>query len=378
MGIVNGSCSFRRFFCSAKNIDPFDMEVDRAASRFAAPDIESMSDEKSLGWVTILHLLDRDLRVEKMLMGDWLCLVMRSDRRSVPETLVKAFMQLEVDGMTKGGKIRVSKAEREDLKDGIREKLMKMVLPRISGVDFAWNIKSGEVFLGSQTASACDTFVALFKQTFGLDLDHADVREIVRLKAGDEMLYKYTDLLPTNFVTAGEGEPDADGSALPLADEFIGREYLTWLWYALEKSGGEFELQDGTSIWFGIEDFLSFASGEKEGQRSILRNGAPSTSAEAVTALKAGRMLDKIRLTLSDGEDEWQFLLCADGVLPSSIKMPKGEERQPLGRCRERCESLSRLCRYLDGVFMSFLSVRLDEKQWKKERNGLVSWSKSR
>lgn len=65
MGIVNGSCSFRRFFCSAKNIDPFDMEVDRAASRFAAPDIESMSDEKSLGWVTILHLLDRDLRVEK-------------------------------------------------------------------------------------------------------------------------------------------------------------------------------------------------------------------------------------------------------------------------------------------------------------------------
>ncbi len=371
MGIFKGSCTFSRYYSPRTDVDPFEIDIEGALKRNAAPDIEAAGESATVGWATPSHLLDTDFTLEKVLHGDWLFLVMRTDRRTVSESLVNAYLQIELDAAAHAGK-PLSRGARADLKDAIRADLLKKTLPRVSGVDFAWNLKKGTALFASRSNSATDAMLALFTETFGFSLSRADVRETVARKGDEEKLYLFSDLLPAAFHSRDAKAPEP-GAPLPLADEFVGREFLTWLWFAAEEGGGEFVLPDGTAVGLAVEDYLVFSSGS-EGQRSILRNGTPTLSAEAATALASGRMLEKVRLTLSDGEEEWAFVLDADGLGVSSAKLPRGEERHPAGRMRERAESLLRLSSYVDGLFWNFLDVRLSEEEWEGERVRVCEW----
>ncbi|MFA4987141.1 MAG: recombination-associated protein RdgC [Candidatus Brocadiia bacterium] len=374
MGIIAGSTTFTRYYASKTKIDPFGEGFEQNIRRNASHNIETLSTDKAVGWVAPTHLLDANLSLEKTVFGDWLCIVMRADHRSVPSNLLKAYVEIEIDGLLRNGKGKIARKEKLEIAEKVHDEMIKKVLPRIAGTDVAWNLKTGDVFVGTQSAAALDSFAVLFKDTFGVEVYPADIREMVGRFGSEELSFKFSDLLPSNFTQKEAPSQNPDGSVLPLADEFIGREFLTWLWYASETRSGDFKLLDKTSVSILVEDFLVFATGEKEGQKSILRNGTPTSSAEAYISMKSGRMLEKAKITLADSEQEWHFTLSSNSLSISGLKLPKGEERHPAGRARERCDALRRLEKYIDGLFLSFLKLRTGEKEWEIERRRLMDW----
>src|SRR5580698_2879891 len=88
----------------------------------------------------------------------------------------------------------------------------------------------------------------------------------------------------------------AKDAALSSEQAFLGRDFLTWLWFRCEAEGGEFDLggRDGggqTAVM--VEDALALMSVDEEGAVMTLRKGMPTVRPEAASALASGMTLKK-------------------------------------------------------------------------------------
>src|SRR2546425_237240 len=109
---------------------------------------------------------------------------------------------------------------------------------------------------------------------------------------------------------------------------FLGRDFLTWLWFRCEVEGGEFDL--GTTpeeqVALVVEDALALvaaAPSDDDDQTVMsLRKGKPTLRPEAASALGAGMTLRKARLYAARGQREWHFTLDGDTLDVSSLKTP--------------------------------------------------------
>lgn len=128
--------------------------------------------------------------------------------------------------------------------------------------------------------------------------------------------------------SSGEGAPVK--AALGPEVSFLGREFLTWLWFRCEAEGGEFEIPaDGgrtNSVAVMVEDALSLVSLEEDGAVMSLRKGTPTTRPEAASALAAGMQLKKARIFMAQGPREWQFTLDGETLDLGGLKTPELEE----------------------------------------------------
>ena len=78
-------------------------------------------------------------------------------------------------------------------------------------------------------------------------------------------------------------------SADPKAQAFLGREFLTWLWFRCEADGGTFKIGDD-EVGVIFNDYVSLVSDGDEREENILKKGSAHRSAEARMALLVGRI----------------------------------------------------------------------------------------
>ncbi|MBI3726189.1 hypothetical protein HY251_19845 [bacterium] len=115
---------------------------------------------------------------------------------------------------------------------------------------------------------------------------------------------------------------------------FLGRDFLTWLWFRCEVEGGEFELslegeKEDSRVALVVEDALSLVSTGEDGSVMTLRKGTPTLRPEAASALASGMTLKKARVFAARGPREWQFTLDGDTLDLGSIKTPEPDEPAP-------------------------------------------------
>jgi recombination associated protein RdgC len=183
---------------------------------------------------------------------------------------------------------------------------------------------------------------------------------------------------------------------------FLGRDFLTWLWFRCEVEGGEFELDGGPTAVL-VEDALALVSVDEDGSVMTLRKGSPTARPEAASALAAGMALKKARLVVARGPREWQFALDGDTLDVSSLKTPspedaeagpaseegatpedsaapeakktrKASEDEALDELAEKLASADEARDVVEALYRQFLDVRLT-KDWERvELPRMQSW----
>lgn len=153
--------------------------------------------------------------------------------------------------------------------------------------------------------------------------------------------------------------------------EFLGTEFLTWLWARSQMEQGPIELGDEDPVEVEFEKTMTFEAHYGEATVQSLKGEAPGAAAEARAAVLEGKTVKRAKIKLVQSEMEWTFTLRGDtfdfGAI--SIPAPKGlpfEEGVGL-----RLEAVDRLFALMDRLFESFLKLRLDEEQWKAELAGI-------
>ncbi|MFA5625204.1 MAG: hypothetical protein WC966_09155 [Bradymonadales bacterium] len=155
----------------------------------------------------------------------------------------------------------------------------------------------------------------------------------------------------------------------------FGDTFLIWLWYKSEINDGLFSLSDGTSLSLLFDNQLILESPLAEAERAQLTGANPSVSEEAREALRQGKTVKAAKIALSCREREWKFMLNAQSLAISGLKIPALMTKANDEKLYERQALIEEVTALLRGLFDLFLNERLDEQRWKEVATKINEWA---
>jgi DNA recombination-dependent growth factor C len=171
MGIIKGSVTLSRYRVKGDPPGEFKDFIDERIRKFAFRDIENSSEEESMGWVSIHDYMDTSFAYASYALDPYVALGLRIDKRQISGALLKKYHRLELrKAHARGEGRKLSRMEREELKEKARLDLLTRVPPTTRSYELVWDTARGQVWLGASARSVRDLAEDLFKRTFELDL----------------------------------------------------------------------------------------------------------------------------------------------------------------------------------------------------------------
>ena len=371
MGFASGTVSFRRYHVEGSHAKMIDEDLLQGITKHAFGTSDAVaSDGIECGWIAPTHVLDTNLTIEKVSVGEMLHLAMRLDRTSAPANVVRAYRQIEEQAaLEASGKEFLSKEERRQAKEAAEAKSAKEArngaFRRMAAYPLLFDLKEHVVYLAAAGNLIHDKLITLFARTFGAKLVPLDAAETAgRIAQETGRGRSFDDVRPVHLIESPVGTTD-DASSFGEPDRsFLGREWLTWLWHELETGDGTVALTaDGRRPLPGeaalvIDKSIQLDCDFHLTGRDMIYADGPSRAPEAKAALRTGKQPTRAGLLISAGGEEYTLTLDATNYQMRSLKLPDVDEPNPLIRLEERCRNLVHLSAILDGLYATFLKAR--------------------
>ncbi len=340
--------------------------LERLAANSAGK-LDDVKEEPQFGWVSGRHLLENEIDENTAICGGHLYINLRKAERKIPSSLLKAICRREeLAYMQANDTAAVPSKERKRIRlEAIERNLMKMP-PSISALPFVVDTALNVLYAGTGSLKQLDNLIALFHKSLDVEPVPLSVNEMmVKLMKGAE-----TDLPSLSFCGASGKD----------ADPVPARDFLTWLWFLTEETGGKIKTPCG-DFEAMIEGPLTFAfaSSEAKGaaESTVKKGGCPQVSAEAKAALAVGKKLRKAKLTITRGSEIWSGTFDADKLSFSGLSLPEGEEMERNSRFAERVDRLHVLHVALEAYFKLFAEALLGDERPAFEKK-IRKWAQDR
>lgn len=157
---------------------------------------------------------------------------------------------------------------------------------------------------------------------------------------------------------------------------FLGREFLTWLWYRTDLAQGDaaFELGDRkVDLWFDARLTLEALGDVKE--QNVVKSETPTETEEARASLQSGKQVREARLRLVADDKQWTMTVRADDLSIHGLKVPGLITREEEEQLHERLSLMEEAEDLVDLLFARFLEVRLDDDAWRTEVAAIREWA---
>lgn len=160
---------------------------------------------------------------------------------------------------------------------------------------------------------------------------------------------------------------------------FLGREFLTWLWFVCEQRGGTVVCGDFGSVGIEIEDKIELTSGGNVNATAAITEDAPTQAEEAHTALRVGKKLAKARFRFN--LEQYGYVVTLDSDLRmSAVKLPAtldakeatGDEQRHFV-VTDRMNLLAQLEHLVETLFGIYIDLRTDPK-WPDYSEQMRAW----
>lgn len=158
------------------------------------------------------------------------------------------------------------------------------------------------------------------------------------------------------------------------ATDFLGREFLVWLWFRSEKNEGLFSVEEHGTFELYFDDQLALSDGELGGEQHILSGQEPARTIEAKLALRRGKYPTKAKLRVVKDQKEWIFLLNGDQLRVHSAKLPALLTNEEDDQFHERISLIEELESLIAGLYAQFVAQRIDAGKWEEVTAGIQSW----
>jgi hypothetical protein len=277
--------------------------------------------------------------------------------KKIPTALFKAeCKQEELAQMAAKGVSFLNRKERREIKDAVQERMLPAMPPTLSSVDVVREPSTGTLYTTATSVASADTLGVQWSKTTG------------------QQVYPYLPVIAAHKVKGFDGKslnatsfsPDVEDDSL---EQDLGTEFLTWLWYFSENKGG---MHDGFA--FALGGPFTFVHEGAGAHVVVIRKGNPGIASEAKSALMAGKKLKKAKLTVAKGEKTWTCSIDGGEWTFGSLKLPKGEAVEPISAFEERMMSIGSFVDAFEGVFLKFVSIRVDKKLWADEVAQIKQW----
>jgi len=159
--------------------------------------------------------------------------------------------------------------------------------------------------------------------------------------------------------------------------EFLGKEFLAWLWFRAETGRAIFDLGDkvNAEVWF--EGKITLQSDNERGVEIITCAGEAPNMKEARFALAEGKEISQAALKLAMGDNMWSFVLDSTWMNFRTFKTPRvmqDREEDPDGGFYEKVFLIEEAISAVDEIYSSFIKLRLSPAWEAEEQPALSKW----
>jgi hypothetical protein len=332
---------------------------------------EASADGVEHGWITPVHLFDTAFDTAKVSAGRFLHVMLRIDRLGPPANILRSYRRIEeLAVLAASGRPTLSKAQRREAKEAAVDRADKETktgaFRRITAHAVVIDLENSTLYFSAMSNAAHERLTQLFGHTFDAKLTPLSAAEVAaRFAEPAGLLEAYHDALPTHLVESPEGAAETSAAG---DQSFLGREFLSWLWYELETGDGTLELTpDGrtqlpTEVAILIDKTLQLDCDYEQNGKDVLHADGPTALPEAKAALRMGKQPTRMGLVLAADGDDYALTLDATGLGVRGLKLPDVDEPQPQARLEERCAHVANVTAILDNLFATFLKTRLGEE----------------
>lgn len=156
---------------------------------------------------------------------------------------------------------------------------------------------------------------------------------------------------------------------------FLGKEFLTWLWYKSDSGEGLIDIGDGrgaAEVWFTSRIVLSGAG--QGADRVSVKTEEPSASIEARTALREGKKVDQASLRIVRDQREWTATIKGEALAIGGAKIPAVLTKDEDDRQRERFALVDQLDAMVASLYAAFVALRIEPAAWASEVTAMRAW----
>lgn len=161
--------------------------------------------------------------------------------------------------------------------------------------------------------------------------------------------------------------------------EFLGRDFLVWLWFKSEQRDGWFKLEDigGVQLW--VEGGITLKSESDEAVETVTCSGDNPRMREARFALAENKKISQVQIKLIIGDDEWSFTVDSTWMNFKALKTPRvtqDRNEDPEGIFYEKMHLIEQPVQVMESLFDSFIKLRISSEWEEEERPALIKWIK--
>jgi hypothetical protein len=379
MGFFSGRVTFARYHVNGPAPGMFGPEhLKRLAGHAIGRQRVAKADGAEIGWTAADHILDTDFDLEKNVVNDALHFCLRIDTQKVPADLLRAYTQIELQALAAGNpsglpsarqKREARAAARERLEDEARDGrfLKRKAYPVL------WDAPSNELLVGSTAGSVLDRLGLLFEQTFGCALEPLGAgRQMFRLAEVRRQARGVDDAGPSPFVP---GVSSSEVAWLPdeANRDFLGNEYLLWLWFMLDADADTIALEDGTKAAVMLTKSLVLECPRGQTGRQTITSDGPTRLPEARRAIQSGKLPRKAGMIVVRHDHQYELTLHGETLAVSGARLPAPDAADERDRLEERITQLRHLVETLDLMYDAFSRHRAGDG-WAKELARMQKW----
>ncbi|MCI0640400.1 MAG: hypothetical protein L0Y72_29805 [Gemmataceae bacterium] len=381
MPFLSGRLTCMRFKVTGRGPRSFGPDhVDKLAAHAIGKQRVVSAEGTQVGWIAGDHILDTKFDLAKNIVNDALHFALRIDAQAVPADLYRAYFQVELEGLASQNpsghpSARQKREARYLAKERLEQEAKDGRYLRRKAVPVLWDAPSGELLVGSTAVTALDYLHTHYRQTFhhGFELLGAG-RQAFLLAEATQKTRSVDDAVPTAFVPSHAHEiawtPDEANR------DFLGNEFLLWLWFYLENEADTVTLSDGSEATVMLTRTLTLECPRGQTGKETISSEAPARLPEAHRALQAGKLPRKAGLTVVRQDHTYDFTLHAETLAITGAKMPVPEGEEERARLEERITNIRHLLETVDLLYAAFCERRLSP-DWTKETARMKKWLKS-
>jgi len=162
---------------------------------------------------------------------------------------------------------------------------------------------------------------------------------------------------------------------------FLGNEFLTWLWFVIDKEPEKIALPDQESATLETGNRIVLVKKINDIDETVTIKGDDAGLEEGMLALGKGSLVTEMNLLLTSNNQKWRFSVKGESLNISGIKVPESgrvEAKEDIeGAVMEKAYLYERIFILIDSLFKKFIKIRLSSeweqsvlpliKQWIKE-----------
>jgi len=158
--------------------------------------------------------------------------------------------------------------------------------------------------------------------------------------------------------------------------DFLGNEFLLWLWWRWETVSETIKLPDGSEVTGMFARTLSLQCPRDESGKETITAENPARLPEAIQAVRSGKLPRKAGLILVRYGEQYDLVLQAETFVVSSAKIQTEDKSEGRSALEDRIESLRGLHETIDLLFRAFCARRVGNV-WHGEVEKIRHWLRS-